>query len=377
MSAAANSSDTACAVALAELPFMGPGRLRALLARRTPAGAWRAVANGTAVRDPRVSAVCGSEVDKIGAAWVRAAARIDPARSLERAERAGMKVHLLGEVGYPPELAADPEAPAVCFLLGDAHALAGAARVAVIGTRAATAAGLEMAKRLGHDLADAGVGVVSGLARGIDGAVHAGALAACGAPPIGVVGSGLDVPYPRSNAALWSAVASAGVLVSEAPPGGSPHAWRFPARNRLIAGLADLVVVVESRSGGGSMLTVREAIARGRQVMAVPGSVASAASDGTNQLIYDGCCPVRDALDVLIALGLSAAERATAGRDRGRRRPRGDDGRVLELFESGDLLDVELIARASGLSLSEAALALGRLEDARWITRNGAWWQRA
>jgi DNA processing protein len=229
-----------------------------------------------------------------------------------------------------------------------------------------------MAKRLGHDLAEAGVAVVSGLARGIDGAAHLGALHANGAPPIGVVGSGLDVPYPKVNEGLWSAVAAHGVLLSEAPPGAPPSAWRFPARNRMIAALADVVVVIESRASGGSMLTVREAAVRGRQVMAVPGSVASPASEGTNQLIYDGCCPVRDALDVLIALGLSTAERDRTGARR--RRPTGDDARLFALFDGGDSLDIETIVHSSGCALGEVALALGRLEDAGFLERNGAWW---
>ncbi len=119
-----------------------------------------------------------------------------------------MRVFVRGEPGYPPDLAADHEAPAVCFVLGDESTIAAPARVAVIGTRAATAPGLEMARRLGCELAEAGVAVVSGLARGIDGAAHSGALAARGAAPIGVVGSGLDVPYPRANGALWAAVAA-------------------------------------------------------------------------------------------------------------------------------------------------------------------------
>ena len=123
------------------------------------------------------------------------------------------------------------------------------------------------------------------------------------------------------------------------------------------------------------MLTVKEAIQRGRQVMAVPGSVTSAASEGTNQLIYDGCCPVRDALDVLVALGLSSAERVRGGRRRVH--AVGEDRPVLELFGGGDSLDIEMIVRASGLSLTDAALAVERLESGGFITRSGAWWRSA
>ena len=313
-------TDTACAVALGVASDDGSGPVARVA--HTMAAA-RRVASRAARRRLRRAACrgCVRKRRREGSSTVgaRASARIDPARALANATEQGIAVHLLGEPGYPVELSGDHEAPSVCFVLGDASKLSSPVRVAVIGTRSATAPGLAMAKRLGHDLAEAGVSVVSGLARGIDGAAHLGALHANGAPPIGVVGSGLDVPYPKVNAGLWSAVAAQGVLLSEAPPGAPPSAWRFPARNRMIAALADVVVVIESRAAGGSMLTVREAAARGRQVMAVPGSVASPASEGTNQLIYDGCCPVRDALDVLIALGLSSAERGRAGARR--RRP--------------------------------------------------------
>ncbi|HTN81304.1 MAG TPA: DNA-processing protein DprA [Acidimicrobiales bacterium] len=369
-----NDHERGCAVALCELPMMGPGRLRALLGRWSPSAAWRAVLADRAGDDPRVAAACGTDLALVRARWARAAGRADPSASLAQARNRGIVVHLLGETGYPSEIADDVDAPVVCFIVGDEAQLAASARVAIIGTRSATAAGLQIARQLGADLAAAGVAVVSGLARGIDGAAHAGTLTVDSGVPIGVVGSGLDVPYPRANASLWAAVAKAGVLVSEAPPGAPPSAWRFPARNRIIAALADVVVVVESRASGGSMLTVKEAIARGRQVMAVPGSVASPASDGTNQLIYEGCCPVRDALDVLVALGLS-----TATRDRGaaRRRPRpaGDDARVLDLFAGGDPLDIETVARLAGLSLSDTALTLDRLASNGHIDRNGAWWQ--
>ena len=167
-------------------------------------------------------------------------------------------------------------------------------------------------RELGRDLGRAGVRVVSGLALGIDAAAHHGALDAeadGGAPPIGVVGSGLDVTYPRAHGALWTAVAAAGVLVGEAPLGAAPEPWRFPARNRIIAALGSVVVVVESHPRGGSRHTVDAAEARGRQVLAVPGSVRSPASRFTNELLADGCHPARDVTDVLVALGLERVER--------------------------------------------------------------------
>jgi DNA processing protein len=148
---------------------------------------------------------------------------------------------------------------------------------------------------------------------GIDGAAHRGALEALrsgqGAGPVGVVASGVDVAYPRGNSDLWEGVAAAGAVISETLPGRAAQAWRFPARNRVIAGLVRLVVVVESRIRGGSLITVEAALQRGVEVRAVPGSVHSPASAGTNQLLYEGAGPVRDATDVLDSLGVTASTR--------------------------------------------------------------------
>ena len=167
-----------------------------------------------------------------------------------------------------------------------------------------------MAHELGRELAAAGVAVVSGLAAGIDGAAHRGALAAGAAPPVGVVAAGLDVVYPPHQSELWQAVAAAGLLLSEAPPGARPERWRFPARNRIIAALADVVVVVESHARGGSMHTVDEADRRGRDVFAVPGSVRNPAAAGTNALLAEGRAPA-----------CSADRRAGGARPRGGPRP--------------------------------------------------------
>src|SRR5258705_11936294 len=163
-----------------------------------------------------------------------------------------------------------------------------------------------MAFELGHDLAAAGVRVVWGLALGIDGAAHAGALAAPGgAPPVAVVGSGPDVVYPRRHADLWRRVVDAGVLFSESPMGAAPEGWRFPLRNRIIAALADVLVVVESRHQGGSRHTVDAAADRDRTILAVPGPVRSPLSADPNELLHQGAGPARDVVDVLVALGLA------------------------------------------------------------------------
>ena len=208
-----------------------------------------------------------------------------------------------------------------------ARGLAGP-RVAIVGTRRCSTTGAGVAFELGRDLAAAGVVVVSGLASGIDGAAHRGVLAADGAPPVGVVGSGLDVVYPRGQSSLWRAVAEVGVLISEAPLGAAPERWRFPARNRIIAALVDIVVVVESHRRGGSLHTVDEADRRGRDVLAVPGSIRNPAATGTNELLAEGRAPVCSVDDVLVALGLSGA-RSAASSDR-RMLPVGADQAVLD-----------------------------------------------
>jgi DNA processing protein len=166
-----------------------------------------------------------------------------------------------------------------------------------------------VAFELGAELTAAGVSVVSGLALGVDASAHRGALTVEGAEPIGVVGSGLDIVYPRANRDLWDAIAAKGTLFSEAPPGSAPERWRFPARNRIIAGLADAVVVVESHDRGGSLHTVDEAQTRAIPVGAVPGPVTASASAGTNALIADGAVPVLGLGDVLLMIGHVPATR--------------------------------------------------------------------
>jgi DNA processing protein len=226
---------------------------------------------------------------------------------------------------------------------------------------------------LGRDLAAAGVVVVSGLASGIDGAAHRGALAAGGAPPVGVVGSGLDVVYPRGQDKLWHAVAAAGTLLSEAPLGGRPERWRFPARNRIIAALADLVVVVESHRRGGSLHTVDEADRRGRDVMAVPGSVRNPAAAGTNDLLAEGRVPVCSVDDVLVALGLGQA-RSGDPTDR-RVPPDHADRPVLEAVGWQPSTLDQLVLR-TGRDLGGLAPALDRLCGAGWVARHGGWYER-
>jgi DNA processing protein len=295
----------------------------------------------------------------------------DPLATLAAHRAAGIEVLARDDPHYPERLRSDPEPPAVLFAQGELAAL-DATRVAIVGTRRCTGAGAGVARELGRELTDAGVAIVSGLALGIDGAAHRGVLEAGGAP-IGVVGCGLDVVYPARHRDLWERVRATGVLLGEAPLGVRPAAWRFPARNRIIAGLADVVVVVESHATGGSMHTVREADDRGIQVMAVPGSVRNPASAGTNQLLAEGCAPVRDATDVLVALGLTTASRAAA-RDE-RPTPDATGKAVLAAF-AWEPATLEHLAIRTGLALPELALALEGLLAAGWVACAGGWYEQ-
>jgi DNA processing protein len=300
-------------------------------------------------------------------------------------------VVLLGDPGYPAVLQDDPEAPAVLFYLGDLGDLGDLGklgdlgstttrRVAVVGTRHCSERGRSIAGRIGHDLAHAGIDVVSGLALGIDAAAHRGVMGArqngANGRAIAIVASGLDVVYPKSNGGLWKLVAESGLVISESPPGTAPDRFRFPLRNRLVAAVSDLVVVVESRIRGGSMITVDEALKRDVSVMAVPGPVDLAVSAGTNQLLRDGAMVMATPEDVLAALGLTTSRRTVVDR-----RPSvdGTDRVVLAAFDSGVPLNLDMVearVREFGVNLTSCALSLGRLEVLGWIVSDGGWFEK-
>ncbi|MEA2703600.1 MAG: processing protein [Actinomycetota bacterium] len=362
----------AYAAALAGLPAAGHRRLRRLLERWPAPEAWERVRTGRAGEDPTLSHL-----------WRSAAASTTVARLWADVQDAGVGVAVLGGAGYPSFLADDPEPPAVLFWLGELSSLEHR-RVAIVGTRRCSRYGRDMARELGRDLALAGVSVVSGLALGVDGASHAGALGAGSdsgvGPPVAVVGSGLDVVYPRRHADLWAEVGRRGAVLSESPLGTPPEPWRFPVRNRVIAALAEVVVVVESHIRGGSRYTVDAADERGRTVMAVPGSVRSPASAYTNALLADGCPPVRDATDVLVALGLSSATATATATGT----PAGGDPRPTPAPDAAAVLDVlgwepaslEQVVLRSGGSPAEITLALVHLERDGWVESRQGWWER-
>jgi DNA processing protein len=193
------------------------------------------------------------------------------------------------------------------------------------------------------------------------------------------VGTGLDVVYPQRHARLWQAVAAGGVIVSEVPLGGGALPWRFPARNRIIAALSDLVVVVESHATGGALHTVDEAIRRDRSVLVVPGSVRSPASAGTNALLHAGFGPARDTDDVLTALGFTAPEPVPDDRAPTvtmlATEPDPADGALLAVL-GGEPVSIDHLAASTGRPLGELALSVLRLEQAGLVSRSGSWVER-
>lgn len=364
-------TELAAAATLTTLPGIGPIRLRLLLNHHPPSAALAALAGRTEL-DPMVRR---SLPDSLLPRLQAAAAASRPEQLASTCERENIVVLLDGDPRYPSALAGDPARPAVLFCRGDLAALT-RRRVALIGTRNATQAGLATAHELGAALSDEGVAVVSGLARGIDGAAHRGVRARGGhGRAVAVVGSGLDRPYPRQHAELWRWVGDEGVLLSEWAPGVEPTAWRFPQRNRIIAALAEVLVVVESRERGGSLITARLAADRGVEVMAVPGSPRCRAASGTNRLLVDGAAPVTSVLDVLMMLGLDHRRQGPVPFDP-RPRPDAVQQRVLDACRDG-AANLDDLVGATGLAIHDVALAAARLERDGWLIEAGGWFEPA
>jgi DNA processing protein len=223
-------------------------------------------------------------------------ARDQATRWLGEAERRRFDLVTAFDPGYPDRLAEIPDPPVAFWRRGPAPLFGKS--VAIVGSRTSTPAGLIVARQLSRDLAARGYTIVSGLAAGVDGAAHQGALDAGGAT-VAVLGCGVDVVYPYRHRALAAAIAGSGCLVSEYPPGSEPVAWHFPMRNRIISGLAQAVVVVEASEKSGSLITAKCAADQGRDVLAVPGSVASGRYRGCHALIRDGARLVETVDDIL------------------------------------------------------------------------------
>ncbi len=282
------------------------------------------------------------------------ARRFDAAGYDAALERRGLRFLPRSAPGFPPLLAAIHDPPVGLFLRGSSCLeLLGRPAVAIVGARACSPYGAQVARDCGRELAAAGLVILSGLARGVDGHAHRGALEAGGAT-VAVLGCGIDRDYPASHRDLAAQIAQSGLVVSEYAPGVEPAPWRFPARNRIIAGLAAVTVVVEAREASGALITADLALEEGREVFAVPGEITSSLSTGTNALLRLGATPLTSPRDVLESLGieppvpiqLSLGEAAQA---------------VLERLRDAPA-SADVLARATGLDAGAAAAALLELE---------------
>ena len=265
-------------------------------------------------------------------------------------------VRVLERRRFPPLLRAIYDPPPRLYLRGAAEDVLTRRTVAVVGARSCSPYGAHVARRLGREFAAAGLVVVSGLARGVDGEAHRGALEA-GGLTVAVLGCGIDRDYPAAHSDLARRIREGGLIVSEYEPGVEPAPWRFPARNRIIAGLSAATVVVEARERSGALITADLALEEGRDVLAVPGEITSAFSAGTNALLKLGAAPCTGAADVLEVFGLTQEERAA---------PKVSEqaAKVLAALPAG----ADAVARVTGLEAQTVAVALAELELAGLAT---------
>ncbi len=287
-----------------------------------------------------------------GERWRSFERRFDERAYLERLAAAGHRFVPRSAGEFPPLLRAIHDPPAGLFLRGEAEPeLLARPAVAVVGARACSGYGASVARSLARDLAAAGLVVVSGLARGIDAEAHRGALEAEGAT-VAVLGCGIDRDYPAAHAELARRVASSGLIVSEYAPGVEPAPWRFPARNRIVAGLCAASVVVEARERSGALITADLALEEGREVFAVPGEITSSLSAGTNALLKLGAAPLTAAADVLASFGIEPEP------------AQGERSPLLELLPAS----ADELVRRTGLGADEIARTLVELELAGLVS---------
>ncbi|HSQ51563.1 MAG TPA: DNA-processing protein DprA, partial [Nitrospiraceae bacterium] len=286
-------------------------------------------------------------------------------RELKAIEDGHIQVRSLLDSAYPVPLKMIADPPPLLYVTGtltEQDELA----VAIVGARRATAAGRTVTEELSHDLAEAGITVVSGLARGVDAAAHRGALAAQGRT-IAVLGCGIDRTYPPEHERLRRQIEERGAILSETPMGSPPHSHHFPRRNRIISGLSLGVVVTEAAIGSGSLITARLAAEQGREVFAVPGFVKEDTSRGTNALLKEGAALIERAQDVIDAIlpQLEPALRLRLQASREKNEPRdrlGNEEQLVYDVLSYDSRTVDEVIVATGLSVSAVMASLLSLE---------------
>ena len=356
------------AATLASLPLVTAPRLRRMFeAFGDPVDALAAVRGGQATR--YIGRCTEMDPAALATQWRELAE--SPSVGLEMQSR-HTRVWITGDADYPIRDPL-PDRPPVLLGEGERPDAFESPRVAIVGTRSATPHGLADARELGAFLAGAGITVVSGLAIGIDGAAHEGALDA-GGLAIGVVATGLDVTYPRRHRALFDRVRKHGLVVGEHGYGVQPSRERFPVRNRIIAALADVVVVVEATTTGGARITAGYAADYGRDVYAMPGSRRNPAAAGCNALVADGAHPLLDPGDVLVALGRGGSLPGRWTSDGITKPTDRDEAAVLHAL-GGDPATIDRLERDAALGPARLGAALNRLERAGRIQRRrGLWW---
>lgn len=351
-------ADRDALVALSQVTHIGPVRLGRLLDHfGSLSDAWNAPES--ALRQVLDERACR--------AVVTARQQVSPDEVTGSIDRAGIAFATVLDEIYPRILREIPGPPPVLYYRGTLPAQ-DEPTVAIVGTRRATSYGREATTRIAADLAGAGVTVVSGLAKGIDGFAHRAALDA-GGRSIGVLASGVDIIYPPEHRHLAERIVECGALVSDYPPGTKPDAPNFPARNRIISGLSLATVVVEAPTRSGALITVGFAADQGRDVYAVPGSIVSTASAGSNQLLRQGATPLTTAAELLDDLGLNPADGPQPEQTAF---PMTDEERSIYALVTAEPQHIDELAYSAGLTISAASALMMMLELKGLVANAGA-----
>lgn len=354
------STDTerACLVAISQVAHIGPVRLGRLRERFGSLDeAWRAPE-----RDLRPVLD-----DRSFRSFISVRGQVDPQELLQRLEGRGARIATVLDSEYPYLLRQIAGPPPVLYYRGTLPPRE-ETTVSIVGTRRATNYGREVTTRIASELAAAGVAIVSGLARGIDGIAHQAALEH-GGRTYAVMASGVDIVYPAEHRHLAERIERSGALISDYPPGTKPDAPNFPARNRIISGLSRATIVTEAPTRSGALITVGFAADQGRDVYAVPGSILSSASEGTNRLIRQGAIPLTAASDLLDDLGLAASQGPEAEQVPF---PMTDDERALYALVTSEPQHIDEIAYSADITISAASALLTMLELKGLVVNAGA-----
>jgi DNA processing protein len=351
-------SETAFWLAISRVPFIGPARIERLLQTFGSLSiAWSAP-----VEELRVALETRSLSELLAARR-----RIDPASELERLVRLGIRAVHPGHPSYPRLLAEISGRPSILYVRGELSA-ADDTSVAIVGTRRATPYGRQAAERIAAELAQAGITVVSGLARGVDAIAHRAALEA-GGRTIAVLGSGPDVIYPAEHRQLAEQILGSGAILSEFPPGAKPDAQNFPARNRIVSGMTLGTLIVEAPARSGALITASFAGDQGREVFVLPGSIFAQTAEGTNALLRDGARLVRDGADILEDLGLGAGNGPVAAQSQ---LLLDDIERKLYDALGKEARHIDELAEEAGLSAGAASALMLTMELKGLVRNHGA-----